>query len=85
MYGGPRRDATYFCLCASTVFIPDFVCKIGYIDCVHGARMNTLYIICKLLYSLGQGTDYAGHPDERLLTDSYKMQVWGEGKGLQTV
>ena len=55
------------------------------IDCVHGARMNTLYIICKLLYSLGQGTDYAGHPDERLLTDSYKMQVWGEGKGLQTV
>ena len=49
-----------------------------------GARMNTLSIICKLLYSLGQGTDYAGHPDESLARQSvYSRPVTGCKSGVK--
>ena len=45
-----------------------------------------------VLYSIGQCSEYAGHPDESLarksaclLTASYTMQVQGESKDLHSI
>ena len=57
------------CVCASTIFIWGFVCKIGYIDCVPA---EGLAWILSPLYSTHsvKGSDYAGHPIESLARES---------------
>ena len=62
------------------------LCGIGHIDCVHARGLHGYFH-----YSLGQWSEYAGHPLSHslvkvfILTDSYRMQDKDESKDLHSI